>query len=108
VAIFLRQTSSGLFYAGPHRWVADPKIALDLRTVDEAVQVSKRMELSGVDVVACVGYPECEWMLRLHPGVGADKAALRFWKLATEELHRGLPPETKPPPVSRLPPRKRT
>ncbi len=67
MSVVLRHAASGYYYAGPSHWVADPKLALDLGTIEDAIEESRRVEFR-LEVVAGFGEPDCEWVLPVRGG----------------------------------------
>ncbi len=64
--VFLRHASSGFYYRGPRTWVAERGLAMDLGTIQRAVQVSRRAEFEGMEILACCTEHDGEVVVRLH------------------------------------------
>lgn len=52
MSVILRHAESGSFYGGPHCWVNDPERALDLETVERAVEAGREEDLGRLEIVA--------------------------------------------------------
>ena len=88
MTVILRHAKRGSFYAGPRCWVNDARKALDLKTVEHAVEISRKEELGEVQIVARFDdpYPELVFPLRLN---GASKAGIRPAAAAEAACARG-------------------
>ena len=104
MSVVLRHGQSGWYYAGPRRWVANPEMALDLGTIEDAVAASRQPEFVGIELLACAGYPDCDWVLALRrPDPGYSEAVRTWHHPIRTPLDRRSPDVVAPPP-SRLPP----
>lgn len=97
----LRHARSGFFYGGRGMWVDGPSLALDLRTIERAVDAARDEDFGGLEVVACYGDPDCEFVLSVRwTGTNRGKdARARSGSVAIP------PPAILPGGTIRLPPR---
>lgn len=53
--ILLRDTETGLFYAGPNQWTAGQDTAQDFKTPDLALDIVDESKLNAVEIVVHFG-----------------------------------------------------
>jgi hypothetical protein len=63
--VFLRNSETGLWYAGADRWVAGSGGGRDFGTVEEAIDCWRGMGVDGVEVVLHYDDPQCDLVLPL-------------------------------------------
>jgi hypothetical protein len=63
MTVILRHAMSGYCYGGGRLWLSGPKDALDLETIERAVETARAEDFGGTEVVACFGDPDCELVL---------------------------------------------
>ena len=83
--VVLRHSLSGFFYGGPNCWVAEYKLARDFKTVGNAIAAGQQDEFRGMEVVACFGIPDCEWILHLDHN---ETAFSRGWRSGLLDANR--------------------
>ncbi len=66
--VILRHAFTGFFYAGPHCWVNGPERALDLQTIENAIETAREEGFGRMEVVAGFEDPVCELVLPLQRG----------------------------------------
>jgi hypothetical protein len=64
--VFLRMVRPESYYAGPKQWVSDREHALDLQTIEHAVELGRDGDLDAMVVVVSSGDPGCDWFLPLR------------------------------------------
>ena len=64
--VFLRKSETGLWYAGPERWVGGCSGAHDFGTVEEAIGFWRGLGVDGAEVVLHYDDPECDLVLPLR------------------------------------------
>jgi hypothetical protein len=60
VVVILRNRPSGFWYAGQTSWVNDRERALDLGTVEDAVETGRQVGFGAMEVVVTFDDPLCE------------------------------------------------
>ena len=103
MSVFLRHPASGFYYGGPQVWVADAKRALDLKTIEDAIEETHRVGFVRMEVVAWFGDPNCEWVLSVLGGGTAYKKPLRSRRSGesasvARSLGAAAAPSLPPPP----------
>ncbi len=63
--VLLRDTQTGLLYAGPDQWTADYAEAKDFEETDRAVDMASAAKLSGVEVLMHFENPHFEIPLQI-------------------------------------------
>jgi hypothetical protein len=103
--VILRHAASGFCYGGRGYWVNGPELALDLRTIEDAVEAAREEDFGGMEVVAGFGDPECELVLPLRRnGTSRGKAPARSLSGGCQPAPRSLSQATsRLPPPSRAP-----
>ena len=66
MSVILRHALSGFFYGGAHCWVNGPARALDLGTIERAIETGKEEAFGQMEVVAWPEHPECQLVLPLE------------------------------------------
>ena len=70
MSVTLRDVRRGLYFAGPGCWVKDPAKALDLGTVERAVEMARAEDVGDLEIVAGFGTPECELVFPVRFSTG--------------------------------------
>jgi len=65
MSVLLRHGGSRFYYGGQSCWVDGPRQALDLGTIERAVDAGREQGFGGMEIVACFGEPDCELVLPL-------------------------------------------
>ena len=73
MGVFLRHGGSRLYYGGRRCWVAGPGRAVDLGTMERAVEAGREEDFGGMEIVAYFGDPDCEFVLPL-PRIGRGRS----------------------------------
>jgi hypothetical protein len=71
VKMFLSLSGAGLYYAGSKDWVRDREQALDLETIERAIEVAGEGDLDSMVIVLSSGHPSSDWFLPIRPRQGA-------------------------------------
>ena len=64
--VLLRKSETGLWYAGPNRWVSGCSGAREFGTVEEAIGVWRGLGVDGMEVVLHYDDPQCNLVLPLR------------------------------------------
>jgi hypothetical protein len=64
--VILRHSLAGFYYAGPTCWVNGSNRALDLNTVEQAVEIARKEKLGRMEIVACFDVPSRELVFPIH------------------------------------------
>ena len=64
--VFLRMGSPERYYAGHEHWVPDREHALDLETIERAIEVGRDGDLDAMLVVVSSGHPGSDWFMPLR------------------------------------------
>ena len=120
MSVILRHALTGFHYAGPTCWVSSPERALDLETVERAVEVARKEALASVEIIAWFDPPGCRLVFPVrfsgtHQGTGQPArvsgagGASGQGKLRSAELPKSRPLSPRaapiPPSLSFLPAR---
>ena len=65
--VILRHAYTGFFYGGRHCWVNGRDRAVDLGTIEHAMETGLEERFGRMEVVAWPGDPDCQLVLRLPP-----------------------------------------
>jgi hypothetical protein len=71
VRVVLRHSGIGLYYAGRKHWVGRPEAAVDLETIEQAIELSRAESFDDMEVHVTYDDPVCELILPL----GRERAA---------------------------------
>jgi len=58
MSVILRQARTGSFYYGRNSWSSDPTSALDLKTVEQAVETGREEDAGEVQIIAQFEHPD--------------------------------------------------
>ena len=76
MSVILRHAPSGYYYGGPRWWVAERERALDLGTIEIAIEASREVGYQGMEAIVGFGEPECDWVLSVSRAkAGSTKTA---------------------------------
>ena len=105
--VILRNCLSGFCYAGETSWVNDRDRALDLGTVEDAVEAGRRVGFGAMEVVVTYDDPLCEMVFPLKP---REDMTCRSRKRPRAQGRVSEPPSvlsagTSPAPRTRIEPR---
>jgi hypothetical protein len=75
--VILRHPEIGLYYAGRKHWVGSPGSALDLGTIERAIELSREESFEEMDVVVTCDDPTRELVLPLRRKGPATDESLR-------------------------------
>ena len=75
--MLLRHAEMGLYYAGRKHWVGNPDSALDLGTIEQAMDLSRDESFEEMDIVVTYGDPCCDLVLPLRRKRAAAAEPLR-------------------------------
>jgi hypothetical protein len=89
MSIILRHALSSFCYGDWGTWVNDPEHALDLGTIERAVEAARNEDFGGLEIVMSFGEPDCDLVLPLR------------WAGTS---NGNAPPARSQAPVSPLPP----
>jgi hypothetical protein len=70
--VLLRHAGIGLYYAGHKHWVGNPGAALDLKTIERAVELSREESFEHMEVFVSYDDPARELVLPLRRKAAAD------------------------------------
>jgi hypothetical protein len=65
--VYLRNTDTGLYYAGSGQWVPDLSGALDLGEIEYASQLACEENLAEAEMVLSYDNPACQLALPVRP-----------------------------------------
>jgi hypothetical protein len=98
--VLLRNAASGFYYEGQNSWVNDRERALDLGTIEDAVEAGREKGFGSMEIVVSFDDPICELVLPVRcnwPSRGNASPA-RFQGVVS------LPPPNLSWGTARLPP----
>ena len=75
--VVLKHAEIGLYYAGRKQWVGNSDFALDLQTIERAIEVSHDESFEEMDIVVTYDDPARELVLPFRRKRGADDESLR-------------------------------
>jgi hypothetical protein len=76
MSVLLRHGGSRFYFGGRSCWVDGPGRAVDLGTIERAVEAGREEDFGGMEIVAYFGDPDCEFVLPLsRTGTGRSEAA---------------------------------
>jgi hypothetical protein len=64
--VLLRKTETSLYYVGTNQWTADSSSARDFEQVEDAIQLHRDEQLTGVEVVLSYDDPRCDLVLPIR------------------------------------------
>ena len=65
--VFLCRSGAGLYYAGGKDWVRERQQAVDLETIERAVELAREGDLDSMVIVVSTGHPSSDWFLPIRP-----------------------------------------
>ena len=71
--VCLRNTSTGLYYAGSNQWVVEPSRALDLEDIERASRLAFERDVTEEEVVLSYDSPTCNLSLPVRPEWHGDR-----------------------------------
>jgi hypothetical protein len=75
VNVILRHAYTGFFYGGRHCWVNGRERAVDLGTIERAVETGVEERFGQMEIVAWPGDPDCQFVLPLRCDAGDRPSA---------------------------------
>jgi hypothetical protein len=69
--VLLRRCGLGLYYAGRRHWAGDRESAMELKSIEEAAEVSREEDFKELEIVVNYGDSSCELVLPLKPKADA-------------------------------------
>ena len=93
MSVILRQAETGLYYTGRGCWVNNPRSALDLETVEHAVETGRAEHVGEVQIVAQFEHPAVELVFPVqlngtsNGGARQVEAAVGAYALGYLPLH---------------------
>ena len=95
MSVILRHAMTGFHYAGRTCWVNGARRALDLETVERAIEVARKEALGGVEIIAWFDPPGCQLVFPVRfTGTRQGKGQpVRDRAVESESGHAGLSAE---------------
>ena len=75
--VVLRHAGIGLYYAGRKHWVSNPDSAMDLGTIEQAIELGRSEIFGNMDIVITYDDPSCELVLPVRRKKGEAAEPLR-------------------------------
>lgn len=98
--VVLRNAPSGFYYGGQKSWVNDRENALDLGTIEDAVEAGRAEGFGRMEIVVSYDDPVCELVLPVRPNWASRARAAA----ARSHVVVILPPLGSSGGTARLPP----
>ena len=74
----LRHAEIGLYYAGRKHWVSDQGAALDLQSIERALELSREESFGAMEIMVCYDDPTCELVLPIGRKKSGGEEARRL------------------------------
>ena len=75
--VLLRHAGIGLYYAGRKHWVGNPTAAMDLGTIERAVELSREESFEEMEVFVTYDDSACDLVLPLRRKTAATAEPVR-------------------------------
>jgi hypothetical protein len=76
--VVLRHAEIGLYYAGRKHWVSDQGAALDLRSIERAIELSREESFVAMEIMVCYDDPTCELVLPIGRKKSGGEESMRM------------------------------
>ena len=76
--VVLRHAEIGLYYAGHAHWVGNQSDALDLQSIEQAMELSREESFEAMEIMVCYDDPTCELVLPIGRKKSGGEEARRL------------------------------